>query len=177
MTMEPDHQNYSTNDVQHALDERESKIEHHIASIRSELTNFIPQIKDIIEKHPIGSVATVLGLGVVLGYLASNAQRKGKPDRGSLLDSALSPAIETVKKHLDQGGQLPGKEINPIIAPVLDVATKHLSQTTSNSSQTHESVQPQQSALNDLVRLLVPIGIEMGLKAWENHSKTEEDGP
>jgi len=175
--MKTDHQNNYTNDVQNALDDREFKIEHHMTSLRSELTNFIPQIKEIIEKHPIGSVAAVLGVGVVMGYLASNPQRRGKSDSGSFLYSALSPAVQTVKTHLDQGGQLPGKDMSSILTPVLEAAEKHLSQTTSNSPHRNESVQPQKNLLNDLVKLLVPIGVEMGLKAWDNHSKTEEDAP
>ena len=175
--MDPDNQSYSTNDVQHALDDCESKIEHHMTSLRNELTKIIPQIKEIVDKHPIGSAATVLGVGVVIGFLASTPHRRGKSDSGSLLESALSPALETVKKHINHGGQLPGKDMNPIITPVIEAAERHLSQTTSNSAPQNESAQPQKSVLNDLVRLLVPIGVEMGLKAWENHSKAEEDGP
>jgi len=167
--------NTSTDEIRQQLDDRESSIGHHLSSLRSEFTNLLPQVREIIEKHPIGSVATVLGVGVAIGYLSSNNHRKGASNRESLLRSALEPAIQTVKDHLSKEGKLPDQDINSLLAPVIEAAEKHLSQSKSTTTQNSLSPPKQQSVINDLIKVLVPIGIEAGLKALDKDGKSDQD--
>ncbi len=165
-------QDNSTDDIRQKLDDRESVIEHHLTSLSNELMNILPQVKDIVEKHPIGSVATVLGIGVIMGYLASNSQRRGESTRESLLQSALDPAIQTVIEHLNREGHLPGKDVNPLLTSAIEATEKHLSR--SNRTTTQHTPQ-NSSIINDLVRILVPIGVELGLKALDKNDRSDQE--
>jgi len=172
--MEEHPPNKSTDEIRKELGDREASIDHHLSSLRNEFTNILPQVKNIIEKHPIGSAATVLGVGVVLGYLTSKTQSRGGSTRESLLQSALDPALETVKEHLNQGGHLPGRDVSPILTPAIEAAEKHLIESKSTTTQNTSSLK-QNSVISDLVRMLVPIGIQMGLKALDKNDKSDQD--
>ena len=147
-------QNQSNNNVRDALDERARKMEHHLSALRRELTSMVPPVKETIIKHPIGTTTTVLGVGVVLGYLLAGGRRRGGRSNGTLMDAVLAPVIESVKKRVSDG--------ETSEEAVRGALSAHLA-----PQQTHGS-------LNELVKLLLPIGVEMGLKALDINGKAGE---
>ena len=173
--MKTDNNNQASNGIREALNDRESKIEEHFGALRQELTDVVPSVRELIEKHPIGSAATFLGVGVMMGYLLSGGQRKGGESRESILSSAIVPAIETVKDHLDQlASSASESEHHP---PVSSSATP--ADTTNRTGATvmhgnHSHSQQEKSMLNRLIELLVPIGVEMGLKALQKNGRADE---
>ncbi len=69
-------QDQTTDGVQEALSDRESKIEQNLADIRKELTSIVPSVRELIEKRPIGSALTALGAGLLVGYLIAGGQNR-----------------------------------------------------------------------------------------------------
>jgi len=73
--MDEKNQNQANSDHREVLDERMRKIEEYLTSLRRELGTLTPPVKDFIVKHPIGSLSTILGVGVVIGYLIRGNRR------------------------------------------------------------------------------------------------------
>ena len=143
----------TSSDVRAALDERAHQIEQHLGALRREVRGMVPPVKDIIVKHPIGSACAVLGAGVVLGYLIGGGRREGSSGDGALLDAVLAPVIESIKERLSNG--------------------ETSEEAVRGTLRTY--VAPQRtSALNELFRLLLPMAVEMSLKALDKDGKEEE---
>ncbi len=143
----------TSSDVRAALDERAHQIEQHLGALRREVSGMVPPIKDIIAKHPIGSACAVLGAGVVLGYLIGGGRREGSSGDGALLDAVLAPVVESVKERLNSG--------------------ETSEEAVRGALRTY--VAPQRtSALNELFRLLLPMAVEMSLKALDKDGAEEE---
>lgn len=139
--------------VRDALDERAHQIEKHLSALRRELTGMVPPVKDLIEKHPIGTACTVLGVGVVLGYLIGSGRRSGGVADSTILDAALAPVVASVKERLSKG--------------------ESSEEAVRGALRTY--VAPQRpSAFNELVRLLLPMAVEMSLKALDKDGEEED---
>lgn len=143
----------TSSDVRAALDERAHQIEQHLSALRREVSGMVPPVKDIIVKHPIGSACAVLGAGVVLGYLIGGGRREGNSSDGALLDAVLAPVVESIKERLNNG----------------DTSEEAVR----GALRTY--VAPQRaSALNELFRLLLPMAVEMSLKALDKDGAEEK---
>ncbi len=143
----------TSSDVRAALDDRAHQIEQHLGALRREVRGMVPPVKDIIVKHPIGSACAVLGAGVVLGYLIGGGRREGSSGDGALLDAVLAPVVESIKERLSNG--------------------ETSEEAVRGALRTY--VAPQRtSALNELFRLLLPMAVEMSLKALDKDGKEEE---
>ncbi|MCY4159186.1 MAG: hypothetical protein OXE92_09500 [Bacteroidetes bacterium] len=73
--MEEQNQNQVNSNTREAVDESLRKIEEYAANFRRELENVVPPVKEFIVKHPLGSLSTILGVGVVVGYLIGSSRR------------------------------------------------------------------------------------------------------
>ena len=143
----------TSSDVRAALDDRAHQIEKHLGALRREVSGMVPPVKDIIVKHPIGSACAVLGAGVVLGYLIGGGRREGGSSDGALLDAVLAPVVESIKERLNNG--------------------ESSEEAVRGALRTY--VVPQRaSALNELFRLLLPMAVEMSLKALDKDGEEEE---
>ncbi|MCY3630679.1 MAG: hypothetical protein F4065_11400 [Rhodothermaceae bacterium] len=143
----------TSSDVRAALDDRAHQIEKHLGALRREVSGMVPPVKDIIVKHPIGSACAVLGAGVVLGYLIGGGRREGGSGDGALLDAVLAPVVESIKERLNNG--------------------ETSEEAVRGALRTY--VVPQRaSALNELFRLLLPMAVEMSLKALDKDGEEEE---
>ncbi len=144
----------TSSDVRAALDDRARQIEQHLSALRREVTGMVPPVKDLIVKHPIGSACTVLGIGIALGYLIGGGRREGSSGDGALLDAVLAPVIESVKERLGQG--------------------ETSEEAVRGALRTY--VAPQRtSTLNELFRLLLPVAVEMSLKALDKDDEETEE--
>ena len=126
----------------------------------------VPPVQETIVKHPIGSVSVALGVGVVLGCLLAGSQRKRNPGENELLDAALAPVVQSVKRKLHGEESTENKEIQ---GGTVGVNTE--------VGQTYLNQAPERGrgALGELVSLLLPIGVEAGLKALRKNAKSDED--
>lgn len=144
----------TSSDVRAALDDRAHQIEQHLGALRREVSGMVPPVKDIIVKHPIGSACAVLGAGVVLGYLIGGGRREGNSGDGALLDAVLAPVVESIKERLNNG--------------------ETSEEAVRGALRTYVAPQQQTSALNELFRLLLPMAVEMSLKALDKDGAEEE---
>ncbi len=147
-------QNRPSDGVREALDDRARKMEKHMSALRSELTNMIPPVKEIIVKYPISTASITLGAGVVVGYLIAGGKRKGGLGDNQLLDAALGPMVELIRERLNNG--------------------ESSEEAVRGALKSHLDLPQRTSSLNELVKLLVPIGIEMGLKALDKNGRENE---
>ncbi|MYF40243.1 MAG: hypothetical protein F4221_05230 [Rhodothermaceae bacterium] len=109
--MEETTQNRTSSDVREALSENERRMEQHLGALRHELMDVVTPVKEIIMRHPIGSTCTIMGLGVALGYLMGSERRSAGSGSGRiLLEAALVPVIEAVRKQLEER-IVPEKEV------------------------------------------------------------------
>jgi len=165
------------NDIHEALNDHESKIEQHLGALRQEFTDIAPSVKEFVEKHPIGTAAAALGVGIVAGYLISGGQRRVDSDGASILSSALNPAIEAVKDHLEQRIGSPSTSDHRISSQPGSIDTSEEKWGSGRDSERVEHrvhPHPNSSALNQLIELLVPIGIEIGLKALDKNGRADK---
>ena len=154
--MEETKQSRTSNDVREALRERMRHVEQHLDALRREVTGAVSPVKEVVTRHPIGSACTALGLGVALGYLIASGRRSGESNRGELLDATLVPVIEAVKEHLDMGGELE------------DAVSRNVS--VGNDAVPRKT----ESTLSQLVQMLAPVVVEMGIRALSTDGKAEE---
>ncbi len=147
-------QNRPSDGVREALNDRARKMEEHMGALRNELTNMIPPVKELIVKYPISTASITLGAGVVVGYLMASGKRKGGNGDHELLDAALGPVVERIRERLDNG-ETSEEAVRGALMAHLDPPQR-------------------KSSLNELIKLLIPIGVEMGLKALEKNGKETE---
>lgn len=109
--MEETTQNRTSSDVREALSENERRMEQHLGALRHELMDVVTPVKEIIMRHPIGSTCAIMGLGVALGYLMGSERRSAGSGSGrTLLEAALVPVVEAVRKQLEER-MAPEKEV------------------------------------------------------------------
>lgn len=154
--MEDTKQTKKSDDVREALRERMRQMEQHMGALRRELTGAVSPVKEVITRHPVGSACTVLGVGVALGYLIASGRRSNESDQTEILDAALAPVIQAVKEHLDQGEQLG------------DAVQRNVLTRNDGVPQRTEST------LTQLVQMLAPVVVEMGIRALNTESKEKE---
>lgn len=154
--MEDTKQTKKSDDVREALRERMRQMEQHMGALRRELTGAVSPVKEVITQHPIGTACTVLGVGVALGYLIASGRRSDESDQTGILDAALAPVIQAVKEHLDLGEQS-GEAV-------------HRSVLTRNDGVPRRT----ESTLSQLVQMLAPVVVEMGIRALNTESKEKE---
>lgn len=155
--MEDTKQSRTSDDVREALRERIRQMEQHMGALRRELTDAVSPVKEVITRHPIGTACTVLGLGVALGYLIANGRRSDESNGNEILDATLAPVIEAVKEHLDKGKRS-GETVQRNVL-------------TSNDAVRQRT----DSTLSQLVQMLAPVVVEMGIRALNTESKEKED--
>ena len=155
--MEDTKQSRTSDDVREALRERIRQMEQHMGALRRELTGAVSPVREVITQHPIGSACTVLGLGVALGYLIASGRRSDESNSSEILDATLAPVIEAVKAHLDEGGQL-GEAVQRNVLTRNDAVPQRT-----------------ESTLSQLVQMLAPVVVEMGIRALNTESKEKED--
>ncbi|MXZ05660.1 MAG: hypothetical protein F4146_07535 [Rhodothermaceae bacterium] len=154
--MEDTKQTKKSDDVREALRERMRQMEQHMGALRRELTGAVSPVKEVITRHPVGSACTVLGVGVALGYLIASGRRSDESDQTEILDAALAPVIEAVREHLDQG--------------------EHSGEAVQRNVLTRNDAVPRrtESTLSQLVQMLAPVVVEMGIRALNTESKDQE---
>lgn len=150
-------QSQTSDEVREALNDHARQIEEHLGALRNELTDMVSPVKEFIGRHPIGSACTALGVGVVLGHLIAGGRRAGASalDR-TLLDEELIPLIDSVKERLNHG--------------------ESSEEAVRGAIRAHVAVPSRASGgLNELFRLLLPVAVEMGLKAFDNDEQPKEE--
>ena len=170
-------QDQTSDDIREAMSDRESKMEQHLGALRQELTDVLPSMRELIKKHPIGSATTVLGIGLVVGYWISG--RKRSPGSRSTLNYLASSAMDVAEDHLAMRESYSpnpehvnfSRKSNPrkpyAMSPAIH-AYREDDDTSLPPSNRREGV------LSRLVNLLVPMGIEMGLKALEKNESSDD---
>ena len=138
----------SSQDLQQALKEKANQIEGHAAALRRELTQFLPTLREIISQRPVTSACTALGAGIGIGIILTSARRNSSSDESELLDAALGPVVEAVRERLDQGASS-------------DEAVR--------TALCSHVAPPREGALAQLVRLVMPVAVEMGIKAFNEN--------
>ena len=154
--MEDTKQTKKSDDVREALRERMRQMEQHMGALRRELTGAVSPVKEVIKRHPVGSACTVLGVGVALGYLIASGRRSNESDQTEILDAALAPVIQAVKEHLDLG-ELSGEAVQRSVP-----------------SRNDGVPQRTESTLSQLIQMLAPVVVEMGIRALNTESKDKE---
>ncbi|MDE2828177.1 MAG: hypothetical protein OXL40_12885 [Bacteroidota bacterium] len=154
--MEDTKQTKKSDDVREALRERMRQMEQHMGALRRELTGAVSPVKEVITQHPIGTACTVLGVGVALGYLIASGRRSDESDQTEILDAALAPVIQAVKEHLDLGEQS-GEAVQRSVLTRNDGVPRRT-----------------ESTLSQLVQMLAPVVVEMGIRALNTESKEKE---
>ncbi len=155
--MEDTKQSRTSDDVREALRERIRQMEQHMGALRRELTGAVSPVKEVITRHPIGSACTVLGLGVALGYLIANGRRSDESNMNEIVDATLAPVIEAVKEQLDNGEQS-GEAVQKNVLTKSDAVPQRT-----------------ESTLSQLIQMLAPVAVEMGIRALNAESKEKED--
>ncbi len=155
--MEDTKQSRTSDDVREALRERIRQMEQHMGALRRELTGAVSPVKEVITRHPIGSACTVLGLGVALGYLIANGRRTDESNMNEIVDATLAPVIEAVREHLDNGEQS-GEAVQKNVMTKSDAVPQRT-----------------KSTLSQLIQMLAPVAVEMGIRALNTESKEKED--
>ena len=155
--MEDTKQSRTSDDVREALRDRIRQMEQHMGALRRELTGAVSPVKEVITRHPIGSACTVLGLGVALGYLIANGRRSDESNMNEIVDATLAPVIEAVKEQLDNGEQS-GEAVQKNVLTKSDAVPQRT-----------------ESTLSQLIQMLAPVAVEMGIRALNAESKEKED--
>ena len=151
-------QSQTSDEVRDALNEHARQIEEHLGALRSELTGIVSPVKEFIARHPVSSTCAALGVGVVLGHLIGGGRRGagGSALDRTLLDEELIPLIDGVKERLNRG--------------------ESSEEAVRGAIQAHVVV-PQRASggLHELFRLLLPVAVEMGLKAFDTDEQPKEE--
>ena len=162
----------ATSEIRKALDDHARKIEKHLGEIRREVAGMVPPVQETIAKHPIGSVAVALGVGVVLGALITGGQRKRNPgESNELLDAALTPVVQSVKRSLHGEESIEKQEVRD----GYEVPSESALRNKGGNPYLRQSPDRGRGALSELVSLLLPIGVEAGLKALQKNARSDED--
>ncbi len=137
----------SSEHLQQALKEKANRIEGHAGALRRELTQIAPTLRGVITERPITSACTALGAGVGIGIILASGRRSSNSYDSELLDAALAPVVAAVRERVDQGNS-PEDAIR--------------------SALRSQVSPPREGALVQLVRLLMPAVVEIGLNALNN---------
>ena len=146
------------NDVQRALGEKSDQIEQHLTALRKEITNFAPPVRDALTRHPFLSVGGALVTGILVGILKGGARRR-PTGRDDVLDIYLAPVIKAMQEGMAEGLS-PEEAIRSALkgrlpAPPAEAAGDGL--------------------VRKLMRMLLPVAIDMGIRAVAPSSRGSED--
>ena len=104
----------------------------------------MPSLRELIMEHPITSACTALGAGIGVGVILSSLRGSSGGRDSELLDAALAPLVSAIREQVDQGTS---------------------AEEAIRGALRSQMVPSRERALTQLVRLLMPLAVGMGIRA------------